>query len=607
MSRKLSYPGFSVVFVQTFSLHRSREFVLPSEAEALRSVPYAEKLEEKKDAEGKEYFVFTEKADDLSLPVAWVEKDIENQIFVLPQKESARPMQGDVLRFSLRGFDFSVPIIPEKDEALKAVVLHGHCNVEMNLFFGHVVSMTYRFLFDGHAADGHSCAVSPPDPEQAGEPLADVLDAAETDHLIVFLSNWLSAEFWSTENGCDTTDIDYKATLRIQKIWLDENGMRLDAPVSIPELCTRRNFEQVALRYKKYVYRACSRFKEEVPLSERAKQMRRWRGEGADAWSALTVANDLHYAMVDIWENVRHIEKDGSDLFDKDAAQRLTEAQIIDHIREEHKAELIGLLSLYPEEWPYRDPEAFGEVCGENIAIDTDDLVLAGSSLCVVIGTYGRRGEGEDGVNWVEHLKERAHYHVSWPEYLMILQMILAKKYVIGLATDQVVHSTLDAEEKSPDALIGQNAELSLRLTRMVTQLDVVKYAKFPSHKVMHDRTTARLGIEADYERLNKLMASVDNSLHNQADYKSMKSDAFLNNVLIVVSVVSAFQLFFVPEEMPFLSHWGFSTHMAARILVYFVAVISLTALIVVARKAVGALWSWICGRRLFFNRDLKR
>ena len=52
MSRKLSYPGFSVVFVQTFSLHRSREFVLPSEAEALRSVPYAEKLEEKMDAEG---------------------------------------------------------------------------------------------------------------------------------------------------------------------------------------------------------------------------------------------------------------------------------------------------------------------------------------------------------------------------------------------------------------------------------------------------------------------------------------------------------------------------------------------------------------------------
>ena len=99
--------------------------------------------------------------------------------------------------------------------------------------------------------------------------------------------------------------------------------------------------------------------------------------------------------------------------------------------------------------------------------------------------------------------------------------MILAKKYVIGLATDTVVLSTLNAEKKSSQDLIGANASLSMRLTRMVTQLDVVKYSKFPSHKVMFDRTTARLGLSEDYERLGALMDSVDNSLHNLSDYKS--------------------------------------------------------------------------------------
>lgn len=578
MSRRLSYPGFSAVFIQTFSLHHSREFVLPPEAlrqmEKERHAPYREQFVEGKDAAGK-YFLFTEKADDLGLPLAWVEKDIENQIFVLPQDTEetpacpgkAVPMKGDVLRFSLRGFDFKMPIVPKKDEALEAVTLEGHCNVEMNLFFGHVVSITYRFLFDGHA-----CTLSRP-----------VL----TDHLIVFLSNWLSAEFWSTEDGCDKSDIDYKTTFKVKRIWLDAQGTPQAEPLSLPELCTRRNFEHIAVRYKKYVYLHCSRFKAYVPAAERLRLECRWR-------ERMTVENDLHYAMVDVWENLQHPEEDGKDLFGKDVPDRLTEAEIIDHIREEHKQEMVGLLSLYPEEWPYRDPSAFDEVCGGNIAIDTDDLVLAGSSLCVVIGTYGRRGEGEDGVNWVKHLQERAHYHVSWPEYLMILQMILAKKYVIGLATDQVVHAALDAERTSPDALIGRNAELSLRLTRMVTQLDVVKYAKFPSHKVMHDRTTARLGINEDYGRLNDLMSSVDNSLHNQSDYKAMQSDALLNIFLIVVSVVSAFQLFFVPLEMPFLAHFGWPTRNLALVLVFFVTAVTVFALLAIAKKVFFKVAAWI-------------
>ena len=553
MSQMLTYPGFSVVFIQTFSVHHSKEFILPKEAE------------EQMDAEFKDYDeernVYIEKADALRTPIAWVERDIENQIFVLPKNA---PVHGNVRRYSLRGFDFTMPIVPAPDESIYEVTLKGHCNVEMNLFFGHAVSITYRFLFDGNA-----CTLSKP---------------VITDHIIAFLSNWLSAEFWSKEEGGDKTSIDYETHFAVDAIWLDADGNPLEQPESISHLGTGRSFDAIALRYKNFIYRHCSRFKKDTPLAERKRLEYRW------SQTPFSVDNDLHYAMVDVWENIQHIEPDGSDLFANDCPNRLSEAQIVDHIRDEHKNELIGLLSLYPEEWPYRDPEAYDEVCGQNIAIDTDDLVLAGSSLCVVIGTYGRRGAGEEGVNWVEHLKERAHYHVSWPEYLLILQMILAKKYVIGLATDQVVLSTTDVEKRSSEELIGKNAALSIRLTRMVTQLDVVKYSKYPSHKVMFDRTTERLGLNEDYERLTQLMESVDNSLHNMSDYKSMRSEFLLNIILAIISVASTFELFFQEDEMPFLTYFGVESNRLAAIVVAIVAAITMFALLLVLTNSIRSI-----------------
>ena len=559
MSRMLTYPGFSIVFIQTFSIHHTKEFILPEEAVAQMNVEYKDYDESRQ--------IFIEKADALKTPIAWVERDIENQIFVLPARNPKDVGGGNVRRFSLRGFDFHMPIVPAEDEAIYPVDLHGHCNVEMNLFFGHTVSFTYRFLFDNHA-----CVLSRP---------------VTTDHLIAFLSNWLSAEFWSKEEGSDKTGIDYETHFAVDAIWLSADGEPLEQPEAIPNLGTGRSFDAIALRYKNFIYRNCTQFKEEISKTERISLRRRWSS------TPFSVDNDLHYAMVDVWENVQHLMENGSDLFENDKTKPgyMKEAEIVDHIRDEHKGELIGLLSLYPEEWPYRDPAAYDEVCGENIAIDTDDLVLAGSSLCLVLGTYGRRGSGEEGVNWVEHLKERARYHVSWPEYLLILQMVLAKKYVIGLASNTVVLSTLYAENKSSQDLIGENASLSMRLTRMVTQLDVVQYSKFPSHKVMFDRTTRRLGLDEDYERLGALMESVDNSLHNLSDYKSMKSEFFLNIILAIISVASTFELFFQEDEMPFLTYFGLESNRLAAIVVACVAAITIFALLLVIYNSIKSIW----------------
>ncbi len=559
MSRMLTYPGFSIVFIQTFSIHHTKEFILPKEAVAQMNAEYKDYDESRQ--------IFIEKADALKTPIAWVERDIENQIFVLPARNPKDVGGGNVRRFSLRGFDFHMPIVPAEDEAIYPVDLHGHCNVEMNLFFGHTVSFTYRFLFDNHA-----CVLSRP---------------VTTDHLIAFLSNWLSAEFWSKEEGSDKTGIDYETHFAVDAIWLSADGEPLEQPEAIPNLGTGRSFDAIALRYKNFIYRNCTQFKEEISKTERISLKRRWSS------TPFSVDNDLHYAMVDVWENVQHLMENGSDLFENDKTKPgyMKEAEIVDHIRDEHKGELIGLLSLYPEEWPYRDPAAYDEVCGENIAIDTDDLVLAGSSLCLVLGTYGRRGSGEEGVNWVEHLKERARYHVSWPEYLLILQMVLAKKYVIGLASNTVVLSTLYAENKSSQDLIGENASLSMRLTRMVTQLDVVQYSKFPSHKVMFDRTTRRLGLDEDYERLGALMESVDNSLHNLSDYKSMKSEFFLNIILAIISVASTFELFFQEDEMPFLTYFGLESNRLAAVVVACVAAITIFALLLVIYNSIKSIW----------------
>ena len=172
--------------------------------------------------------------------------------------------------------------------------------------------------------------------------------------------------------------------------------------------------------------------------------------------------------------------------------------------------------------------------------------------------------------------------------------MILAKKYVIGLATDTVVLSTLDAEKKSSQDLIGANAALSMRLTRMVTQLDVVKYSKFPSHKVMFDRTTARLGLNEDYERLGALMESVDSSLHNLSDYKSMRSEFLLNVILAIISVASTFELFFQEDEMPFLTYFGFESNRLSAIVVAIIAAVTIFALLLVITNAIKSIWERI-------------
>lgn len=578
----LTYGGFSAVFIQTFSIHHSLQFCVEDR--------YVDNPDNKR-------------ASEAGLPMLYRRRDIEHQIFL--QNNASRPLghmdklpfrngyfrlkertdngrssavpvtifpQDSVYRFILRGFDFSLPICPD-DEGEPETLMSGHVSVEMSLFFGHTVSMTYRFFFDGKAADVTDCHTG------------SHKDAC-TDDIIALLSTFLAAEYWSKDHdatGPSQTDINLETEMRVDNLWFDDAGNPLDAPREAIYLNGKgRTFDRICTIYKNYVYRYCTAFPVDVDKDDQKEYIARRARRGIH-----DVRNDLHYAMVDIWENVRHPVSKGYDLFRKaEDGGGLSEADVVNHIRDYHKPELIGLMTLYPGEWPYRDAEAYDDVCGRNIAIDTDDLVLAGSNMSVVIGTYGRRGSESDGVDWEEHLKERAKYHVSWPEYLLILQMVLAKKYRIGLAKDQMVSVTLDADDDSSEELIGKNAKLSMRLSRMVLQLDVVKYSKFASHVVMFERTTERLGLDRDMEHFRDTVEMVDNSLRNLSDYKAMKSDFFLNVVLAIVSVASTFELLFQDASMPFLAYFGIPSNGLSAWLVATVAAVTIYALLLVSFNA---------------------
>ncbi len=52
---------------------------------------------------------------------------------------------------------------------------------------------------------------------------------------------------------------------------------------------------------------------------------------------------------------------------------------------------------------------SFEDICGKNIAIDTDDLVLANENMSLVIGTYGNRGK-EAPTDWKN----------TWPDETVI-------------------------------------------------------------------------------------------------------------------------------------------------------------------------------------------
>ena len=459
------------------------------------------------------------------------ENDIDSQIFVLPQNQKS------ISRFKLQGFHMNVKL----DDPYP-VHLEGDIYVEMSLFFNKTVSLTYRLVNDGKAFRSDKLLT--------------------TDHLIALAALNMGAEHWSmNDDDSDGTNINLELkSVDVSDIQINEDGMPCPNNRQTIDLEGATNtFELVCHRYKNLILRQCL-----------SAINGRKRGK-----FKVEPMRDLNYVMVDIWEDLQHHDGSFQDLgFD--------EAGIITHIYEHHKKELVGLMSSYPGEWPFRTEESYEDVCGCNIAIDTDDLVLVNQNMCVVFGTYGLRS-ADAPTDWAEHLAERSHYHVSWPEYLLILEMILAKKFTIGYVNQRMVEFTLaDSKDIDPQEIIAANSKMSVEMTHLLLQLDAVKYSKFVSHKIMFDRTVKRLELDEDMEKLETIMDRVNDSMHNLSEYRSMKQSNKLNLVLGLISAVSLLEILFQPIELPFISlaaGTNQSEHIANG-LIWFSAILMVLALL---------------------------
>ena len=75
----LEYPGFSAVFIQTFSIRKEKKFHVPQKY--MQSLPDGDDMVLDESYGGRRY---KEKADALGIPIAPMNNDIESQIFVLP-------------------------------------------------------------------------------------------------------------------------------------------------------------------------------------------------------------------------------------------------------------------------------------------------------------------------------------------------------------------------------------------------------------------------------------------------------------------------------------------------------------------------------------------
>ncbi|WP_321318081.1 hypothetical protein [Labilibaculum sp.] len=434
------------------------------------------------------------KFDDQHVFVETLTNSIDHQIFNLQGLGDEKL----ICRYKLKGFRTSIKLEDNGPE------INGYVHVEASLFFNNTVCISYRLVID-----------STKDLDWDHEGFCESSTSLNTDELIALAGIPLATEHWSQNGDLDCSDIDNDVeSISISELYLDESTNWLDIPVE--KTGKKEVFLKVLERYKFLFTKSNSESSIVDPI----------------------------YVFIDVWENVGH--QQGISF------AKMAEDEIIEHIENHHQSEMIGLLTLYPYEWPYRLSSDFEEICGKNIAIDTDDLVLANQNICIVFGTYGLRGK-DSPTDWKEHLAERAKYHVSWPEYLLIVEMIIAKKQAINNALSHFINNTIKvSRQKNTRKLIEENALLTLEISNTLLKLDAVRFSRFVSHKIMYERTEKRLGLERDYNQLQNAISQIDQSLNNVTNSREIKQANLLNLILGIISVASLFSILLTPAELPF-------------------------------------------------------
>ncbi|MBO5710651.1 MAG: hypothetical protein J6R62_03935 [Rikenellaceae bacterium] len=421
--------------------------------------------------------------------------NIQTNVFINPISEGGIDEQLftrniDVInRYNLKGFDISVDIGKENP-----VHLEGYVAVMLTTFFHRTYELSYRIIVPNDGETKQFCKSS---------------RAFNTDQLITLAALIQKVEHWESDDKGIQRICGSVEKLEIRNLPLDADSNYQN---NNSEVIT--SLEEVQRRYRNYFCNENEDFQIE----------------------------DHHYVFLDVWESLSHEGKQ------KDFSN-MNEEDIIEHIELHHKSELIGLMSFYPEEWPFRMEDSFNDICGENIAIDVDDLVLANENMCVIFGTYGLRGE-DAPTDWKKHLMRRNNYHVSWPEYLVIIEILLAKKYMINYVLNKYINNSHLAVDGNIDSIIEKNAFLSIKLSKIILQLDSFRYLRYMSHKHMFQATNRRLRIDEDEKQLDKIFSHIDNSLNNANNMVQLKEANASKYILLFISFASLFGVLLAGDEV---------------------------------------------------------
>ena len=394
-------------------------------------------------------------------------------------------------RYELEGFD--VEIVVDKRNTLK-----GHVHVRAIKFFETCMQLSYRFVVveGGKIDDKVFC---------------EIHHAFNTNQLIAAAGLVQKVEYWDVDPRSGKQSIDgIVKKVTVSNIPLSSKSTYLESPTN-EEL---DSLDEVMYRYRHYFDKAYSIHNKDLGL--------------------------IH-TFIDVCDNIEH--NGGIDF------TYFKEASIIEHIETHHKSELVGLMSLYPKEWPYRMDSSYNDICGRNIAIDTDDLVLTNQNMSLVIGTYGKRGneeeldideeEEEEGVDWKKHLKRRDMYHVCWPEYLILIELILAKKQTINYAITRYIQKSKDVSDQNTRKRIEENAKLSIELSNSILELDSIRYLRYVAHKHMFKLAEQNLDVQDDEQYLNETISRIDNSLNNANNSIELSQAERSNHILFLISVAT--------------------------------------------------------------------
>lgn len=421
-----------------------------------------------------------------------------------------------VKRYELPDFNIKIDLSPEGNYLNS---IKGIVKVQAAVYFNNAVSISYRFVVNDKS--GSFCKSENP---------------FTADDLILLSGLLQGVEHWE-KKGDEYTINSESFKISISDLKIPNYGETV--------LDGKENFVKLLSLYK-------SMLVDETENDECCK--------------------DSYYSFVDVWENVGHLG--GFDF------SKLSEAGIIEHIRNEHKPELIGIMSSYPFEWPFRSATDFNNICGDNIAIDTDDLVLVNENMTLIFGTYGLRGTNAK-TDWKEHLESRAIYHTSWMEYFILVEMAIIKKvvmtYVLMRYNENIDKiSSPDRNKKGSytdlKEVIYNNAILNIKLISIISKLDVARYLRYMSHKHMYRKTCENLAIEEDLRQLEYITENSDLALNNANNIRELKQSNQTNLVLGIISIASLLEIVLSEAQIPLFDEFEFGvlSTTAGRLVVFF-------------------------------------